>query len=113
MLHCWKIPGGEVIPLARDLADYRVTQASRASPRVIAERWGSHWWELFDEIGYMASRIVMELPSGSQIASLKPRPQHDASSPGFDERYFKCALSPTGGLLAEGGDGDLTLDRLP
>jgi hypothetical protein len=93
--------------------DYRVTQASRSSPRIIAERWESHWWELFDEIGFMASRIVLELPSGRQIASLNSRPQHERSSPLVDDMYFKCALSPTGDLLAEGGDGLLRLYRLP
>lgn len=113
VLHCWKLPGGEVIPLASDLADYRVTQSSRASPRVIAERWGSHWWELFDEIGYMASQIVLELPSGRKIASLDPRPQHQSSLPSEEDRYFKCALSSNGDLVAEGGDGSLSLYRLP
>ena len=113
VLHCWKLPGGEVIPLARDLTDYRVTQTSRFSPRVIAERWGSHWWELFDEIGYMASRIVLELPSGRKIASLNPHPQHESSLPSVHDGYSKCALSPAGDLLAEGGDGSLRLYRLP
>src|ERR1700722_15011836 len=32
VLRCWNIPSGKVIPLARDLMDYRVTQASRTSP---------------------------------------------------------------------------------
>jgi hypothetical protein len=112
VLHCWSLPGGGAIPLAPDLADYRVTQISRTSPRVIAERWGSHWWELFDEIGYMARRIVFELPSGRQIASLKPRPQHGYFPVSLDW-YFRCALSPAGDLVAEGGDGSLTLYRLP
>jgi WD40 repeat protein len=112
VLHCWNLPGGEVIPIAPNLTDYRVTQASRSSPRVIAERWGSHWWELFDEIGYMASRIVLELPSGRKVASLNPRPQHEGSLL-YDARYFKCALSPDGDFLAEGGDGSVTLYRLP
>ncbi len=113
VLHCWKLPGGEVIPLAPDLTDYRVTQSSRASPRVIAERWGSHWWELFDEIGHMSSQIVLELPSGRSIASLVPRPQHQSSLPFVEDRYFKCALSPNGDVVAEGGDGSLRLYRLP
>jgi hypothetical protein len=113
VLHCWKLSGGEVIPLAPDLMDYRVTQASRFSPRVVAERWGSHWWELFDEIGYMASRIVLELPSGRKIASLTPDQQRESSLAFVDDRYFKCALSPAGDLLAEGGDGSLRLYRLP
>jgi WD40 repeat protein len=112
-LQCWKIPGGEVIPLPPNLTDYEVTQASRASPRVVAERWGSHWWLLYDEVGHMASRIVMELPSGRQIAPLKPRPQREGSLPFVENRYFKCALSPDGDLLAEGGDGSLRLYRLP
>jgi len=113
VLHCWRLPGGEVIPLAPSLTDYRVTQASRSSPRVVAERWGYHWWELFDEIGYMASRIVLELPSGRKLASLNPRPQHQSSLLSEDDRYFKCTLSPASDLLAEGGDGSLSLYRLP
>jgi hypothetical protein len=113
VLHCWKLPGGEVIPLAPELTGYHVTQASRASPRVIAEEWGSHWWELFDEVGYMARRIVLELPSGRKIASLDPRQQHESSLPSVHDGYSKCALSPAGDLLAEGGDGSLRLYRLP
>jgi WD40 repeat protein len=112
VIHCWKLPGGEVIPLAPDLTGYLVTQASRFSPRVIAERWGSHWWALLDEVGYMASRVVLELPSGRQVASLKPRPQH-RYFPANHDWYSKCALSPAGDLLAEGGDGSLRLYRLP
>jgi hypothetical protein len=112
VLHCWKLPGGEVIPLAPDLTDYFVAQASRFSPRVMAERWGSHWWALFDEVGYMVSRIVLELPSGRRVASLKPRPQH-GYFPANRDWYFRCALSPAGDLLAEGGDGSLSLYRLP
>ena len=112
VLHCWNLPGGEVISLAPNLTDYLVTQASRSSPRIVAERWGSHWWELFDEVGYMASRIVVDLRSGRQIASLKPRPQH-GYFPVSHDWYFRCALSPAGDLLAEGGDGSLTLYRLP
>jgi hypothetical protein len=112
VLHCWKLPGGEAIPIAPGLTDYRVTQAARLSPRVIAERWGSHWWDLFDETGYMASRIVLELPSGRQVASLRPRPQH-GYFPANHDWYFRCALSPAGDFLAEGGDGTLRLYRLP
>jgi WD40 repeat protein len=113
VLDCWNLPGGEVIPIAPDLTDYRVKQASRSSPRIIAERWGSHWWLLFDEIGYMANQIVLELPSGRQIASLKPHPQHGRSAGFLEDRYFKCALSPAGDFLAEGGDGSLRIYRLP
>lgn len=113
VLHCWNLPGGEPVPIQPDLADYHVTQASRSSPRVVAERWGSHWWQLFDENGYMARRIVLELPSGRQVASLKPRSQHGSSSPYVDDWYSKCALSPAGDLLAEGGNGLLKLYRLP
>jgi WD40 repeat protein len=112
VLHCWNLPGGEVISLAPDLTGYRVTQTSRASPRVIAERWGSHWWDLLGEVGYMASRVVLELPSGRQVADLKPRPQH-GYFPTNHDWYYRCALSPSGDLLAEGGDGSLRLYRLP
>jgi hypothetical protein len=113
VLHCWKLPGGEVIRLPSYLTNYRVMQTSRASPRVIAERWGYHWWELFDELGYMANRIVLELPSGRQITSFNARLQHESSSGLMEDRYFKCALSPAGDFLAEGGDGLLRLYRVP
>jgi WD40 repeat protein len=115
VLRCWNLPGGEAISfsLASELGNYRITP-SRSSPRVIAERVGSHWWLLFDEgTGHVVSRIVVDLRSGRQIASLRPRQQRESSSPRSDESYFKCALSPAGDLLAEGGDGSLTLYRLP
>jgi WD40 repeat protein len=115
VLHCWSLPGDEVIRLPPDLKDYLVTQASRSSPRVIAEHWRDYWWDLLGLLagdGHMVSRIVVDLRSGRQIASLKPRPQH-GYFPASHDWYFWCALSPAGDLLAEGGDGSLTLYRLP
>jgi len=93
ILRCWNFPDGSVIPLAPNLMDYHVTQASRSSPRVIAARWGDYWWDLlglFDPVGdgHLVSRIVLDLRSGRLIVSRKPR----------DSR---CALSPAGDLLAK------------
>jgi hypothetical protein len=109
-LHCWNLPGGEVIPLAPSLADYVVSQASRSSRRVIAERWAFRWWDVTHEVPFMSSRIVVDLRSGRRIASLKPREQPGYRPLDFGgDSYFKCALSSAGDLLAEGGDGSLTL----
>jgi len=78
--------------LAPNLKDYTVTQASRLSPRVIAEHRES--------TGHVRRRIVVDLRSGRQIAS-------------FKTLGSRCALSPDGDFLAEGGDGSLTLYQLP
>lgn len=111
-LRCWNLPDGEVIPLASELRGYRITQASRSSPRVVAERWGYHSLNLWKEVPEMLGIIIADLRSGRQIASLKPRQQQESYSIQGD-RYFQCALSPRGDLLAEGGDGVLTLYQLP
>jgi hypothetical protein len=109
VLRCWNLPDGEVIPLAHELTEYRVTQASRSSPRVVAERWGYHSSELLKEVPDMLTLIVVDLRTGRQIASLKPRAQHEYSSGGIWDRCFQYALSPGGDFLAEGGDGTLRL----
>jgi hypothetical protein len=110
-LHCWNLPDGQVIPLPSEFRNYGVTQASRSSPRVIAERMGYHAFALWREVPEMLSLIVMDLRAGRRIASLKPRPQQETYSI-QGERYFQYALSPPGDLLAEGGDGAVSLYQL-
>jgi WD40 repeat protein len=111
-LHCWNLPDGQVIPVASELRSYGIVQTSRSSPRVVAERWGYHFFGLMKEVPDMLNLSVVDLRSGRHIASLKPRPQREFYSPQGD-RYFQYALSPNGDLLAEGGDGVLSLYRLP
>jgi hypothetical protein len=111
-LHCWNLPDGQVIPVASELRSYGVVQTSRSSPRVVAERWGYHFLQVMKETPDMVGLIVVDLRSGRQIASLKPRPQQEAYSIQGD-RYFQYALSPNGDLLAEGGDGVLSAYQLP
>jgi hypothetical protein len=114
---CWSLPGGEDLPLTAELADYRVISSSSSSPRVVAERWGSHFLERIlpiESSGEILSLIVVDLRSGRQIATLNPQLQHgNVSSRGLVDQYFRDALSPNGDLLAEGGDGILRLYRLP
>jgi hypothetical protein len=112
VLNCWNLPDGQVIPLPSELMNYGVAQASRSSPRVIAERMGYHPFTLFREARDLLSLIVVDLRSGHRIASLKPRQQQESYSSQGD-RYFQHALSPGGDFLAEGGDGVLSLHRLP
>jgi hypothetical protein len=69
--------------------------------------------DLLKEVPDMLSLIVVDLRSGRQIASLKPRQQRDYSSGGIWNRYFQWALSPSGDFLAEGGDGALSLYQHP
>ena len=110
-LHCWNLPDGQAIPLASELRSYGIIQASRSSPRAIAERMGYHAFTIFKEVPELLSLMVVDLRSGKRIAPLKPRPQQGAYTIQGD-RYFQHALSPRGDLLAEGGDGSLTLYRL-
>jgi hypothetical protein len=114
---CWNLPGGEDLPLTAELADYRITSSSSSSPRVVAERWGAHFVERVlpnEGSGEILSLIVVDLRSGRQIVTMKPRLQHGNVSPlGPVDQYFRDALSPNGDLLAEGGDGILRLYRLP
>jgi hypothetical protein len=112
VLRCWNLPGGEVIRLAPELMKYRVTQTSRSSPRVVAERWGFHASDLMKELPDMLNLIVVDLRSGNQVASLKPRSQREGFTGDMSDRYFHCVLSPDGKFLAEGGDGTLSLYQL-
>jgi hypothetical protein len=111
-LRCWNLPDGQVIPIASELKSYGVAQVSRLSARVVAERWGYHPLNLYKEVPDMVGLIVVDLRSGHQIASLKPRQQREAYSVQGD-RYCQYALSPSGDLLAEGGDGVLNAYQLP
>lgn len=110
-LQCWKLPDGELLPLSSELRTYSVTQAACSSPRVVAQRWGYPFLDLWKEVPDMLSVIVVDLISGHRVASLRPRLQGDYSSVRSDQ-YFQYALSPSGELLAEGGGGSITLYRL-
>jgi hypothetical protein len=112
MLRCWKLPGGELFPLASELKNYGITQAAYSSPRVIAEEWGYHAFDFEKEVPDILRVIVVDLFPARRVASLKPRTQREYFSLQGD-RYYRYALSPKGELLAEGGDGVLSLFRLP
>jgi hypothetical protein len=111
-LHCWNLPEGQAIPLPSELSNYGITQASRSSPRVVAERMGYHAFTLGEAAPELLGLMAVDLRSGKRSASLKPRPQQRSYSISGD-RYFQHGLSPSGDLLAEGGDGSLRLYRLP
>lgn len=68
--------------------------------------------DLLKEVPDMLSLIVVDLRSGRQIASVKPRSQRDYPSGNIWDRYFQYALSPNGEFLAEGGDGTLRLYQI-
>jgi dipeptidyl aminopeptidase/acylaminoacyl peptidase len=110
---CWNLPSGEVLSRPPAFAKYRMTGGSLLSSRVVAERWGYHRLDFFGEVPDMLSLMVLDIRSGRRIASLKPRRQRGGSSTSFRDSYFHCALSPNGELLAEGGDGVVTLEQLP
>ena len=67
-LHCWNLPNGQVIPLASKLSNYGITQASRSSPRVVAERMGNHAFTLGEETPELMDLMVVDLRSGKRIA---------------------------------------------
>jgi hypothetical protein len=112
-LQCWNLPDGEAVTLADELADFRVARGSLSSARVIAERWDYHRGNLLEKSPDLLSSMIVDLRSGKQFAAMKPRPQRDYPSGEIRDRYFRLALSPNGELLAEGGDGVVTLQRLP
>ena len=111
VLHCWNLPEGQAIPLPSELNSYGITQASRSSPRAVAERMGNHAFTLGEATPELLGLMVVDLRSGKTIVSLKPRLQQTVYSISWD-RSFQYALSPNGDLLAEGGDGSLRLYRV-
>jgi WD40 repeat protein len=111
-LRCWNLPEGQVIPLPSELSNHGIVQAARSSPRVVAERMGNRTFTLGEAAPELLGLMVVDLRSGKRIATLKPHSQQRRYSLSGD-RYFQHALSPSGDLLAEGGDGSLRLYRLP
>jgi hypothetical protein len=120
-LRCWKIPDGDPQPVLPQLKRYRVTQAARSMPRVIAEQWD---YPAFTRIlqalfGYNESVLelerinVVDIDAGRVIFSLPPA---GAQAPGSsDPRDFwpMYALSPDGKMLAEGRNGAVILYSVP
>jgi hypothetical protein len=120
-LHCRLVVGGMDIPLPKRLRDYSFNTGANSSSRIVVEKESRHdpWWESLlwwwvPVPGYPVlprRRVIVDLRSGSAIASWKARIQ-DSRSPHVEDWPYHCALSPTGEFLAESGDGVLELYRL-
>ena len=123
-LHCRAINGGREIPIPKQVRGYELIQTAISSDRVVADRWKHDhdpWWSqllfwwLWSPIQESPSlprrRVLFDLRSGHRMSSWKPRIQQSTSPTVLDWPY-RCALSPSGEFLAEGGDGLLELYRL-
>jgi hypothetical protein len=118
-LHCREPDGGTEIPIPKRVRGFQVSQAATSSGRVVAEKWEQYqlpWWSRWwvPVPGWPAlpvQRVVFDLRSGNMIASWKPRIQ-DSTSPYIADHPYHSALSASGELLAESGDGRLELYRI-
>jgi len=106
-LGCWHLPGGNPAPLAPKLRDWRIARVSLNTPIVVAERFGYSWTLLGDAVSRV-NVMVIDIRSGRGLIEMNA-PQRASSSPQIRDSFFQYALSPDGGLLAEGGDGTLRL----
>jgi len=119
-LRCWKIPHGDPLPVAQQIKDYRVTQAARSAPRVIAERWDYPMGTkiLQNLFGYTEGILelqtvdVVDIDAGRAVVGVAPAPQALGSSRPRDG-WPMYALSSDGKMLAEGRNGTITLYRVP
>ena len=114
-LACWNLPSGSAMPIRADLTRYTLAQASANSPFVIAELWGFHFWNLLRITPDKLDAAVVDIRSGRKTGSLSPRTQHGnyASQTNIRNWFFQYGVSPNGDFLAEGGDGEIRLYRVP
>jgi hypothetical protein len=123
-LHCRAINGGRGIHVSGQVRGFNLKQPALSSPRIMAEKWaydrGPSWafpltpltmWVPEDPPLVLRQRAIVDLRSGKLIASWKPGIQHSTNPSGQDWPY-RCALSASGQLFAESGDGTLELYRL-
>ena len=96
------------------LSEYKMIDASRTPPRVLAERWGDSFIEHFDIDPWptVRRRVVWDINERREIASWKPQEGHPYGQGFYHHPYKSCALSPDGHFVAEGGKGVVRLYRL-
>jgi WD40 repeat protein len=112
-LGCWDFNSGKRLALSRGIGKYQIVEASTAAPRAIAEHWA--YPSFFTCLGLCQAelrlRAVYDFRSKMVLASWKPAVQHWRSEGGREEPE-RCAISPDGQFVAEGGDGVVRLYRL-
>ncbi len=114
-LNCRAINGGTEIPVPKEIRHFGLRLAAQSSSRIIVEKWEQDhdaWW--VPSVGYPSlprKRVALELLTGRLIASWKPGIQQ-STDPHPEDWPYPCALSSTGELLAESGEGLVDLYRL-
>jgi hypothetical protein len=108
---CWNVSDGKEIRLVRDIAGYQFTEAAASAPRAIADRWVSPGFLCWECPMKLDRRAVWDFSTRTVVSSWKPNAQawdsiHRVGEPD------RCAISPDGQFVAEGGDGVVRLDRL-
>jgi hypothetical protein len=111
-LHCWAVNGAKEISIPKQLRDYRLNQAAASSTFVVADQWR---YDRFDWLGLSPPlprrRVVLDLRSGKELSSWKPRLQN-STSPSVEDWPYHCAVTSGGEYLAESGDAELDLYRI-
>jgi hypothetical protein len=108
---CWNVSDGKEIRLGHGIGGYTFTNPASDSPRAIAERWVSPGFFCVECPIKFDRRAVWDFGARRLVASWKPNTQawnsvHRVAEPD------RCALSPDGQFVAEGGDGIVRLYRL-
>jgi hypothetical protein len=97
-----------------ELKEYKMINASRTPPRVLADRWSDSLPAHFDiePAPTVRRRVVWDLSDKREIASWKPHEGRPYNQLFYVHPYQDCTLSPDGHLVAEGGNGVVRLYRL-
>jgi hypothetical protein len=108
---CRNVIDSNKIQLGRAIDGYRFTNPAASAPRAIAERWGNRGFFCWECDLRLDRRAVWDFSTRTVISSWRPRTQtwnsiHRVGEPD------RCAISPDGQFIAEGGDGVVQLHRL-
>jgi hypothetical protein len=111
---CMDVDSGRLIAQAKNVMGGPAFAAAERASRIVATDHRASWnFRYFEADTVLKRRVVWDIKDNVELASWKPNMQlYDVGGPKPIKLAYTFAISPDGRLIAQGGNGTLTLYRL-